>query len=59
MAGPAAERFDTSKGTLRFQPDDPPPAALVRRMVKIRLAENARKLERMLEKPKRRPTRSR
>jgi len=33
--------FDTSKGTIRFQPDRPLPAALVRRLVKSRLAENA------------------
>ena len=34
-------RFDTSKGTIRFQPDRPLPAALVRKLVKARLAENA------------------
>jgi uncharacterized protein YdhG (YjbR/CyaY superfamily) len=34
-------RFDTSKGTVRFQPDAPPPAALVRKLVKARLRENA------------------
>lgn len=33
--------FDTSKGTIRFAPDRPLPAALVRRIVKARLAENA------------------
>jgi uncharacterized protein YdhG (YjbR/CyaY superfamily) len=33
--------YDTSKGTIRFQPDDPLPAALVRKLVKARLAENA------------------
>ena len=33
--------FDTSKGTIRFQPDYPLPAALVRRIVKARIAENA------------------
>jgi uncharacterized protein YdhG (YjbR/CyaY superfamily) len=33
--------YDTSKGTIRFQPDRPLPAALVRKMVKARIAENA------------------
>jgi uncharacterized protein YdhG (YjbR/CyaY superfamily) len=36
--------FDTSKGTIRFQPDDPLPAALVRKLVKARIAENAARL---------------
>lgn len=34
--------FDTSKGTIRFQPDRPLPAALVRKLVKARIAENSR-----------------
>lgn len=33
--------YDTSKGTIRFQADAPLPAALVRKLVKARLAENA------------------
>ena len=33
--------FETSKGTIRFQPDHPLPAALVRKLVKARIAENA------------------
>lgn len=33
--------YDTSKGTIRFPPDRPLPAALVRKIVKLRIAENA------------------
>jgi len=32
--------YDTSKGTIRFQADDPLPPALVRKLVKARIAEN-------------------
>jgi uncharacterized protein YdhG (YjbR/CyaY superfamily) len=35
--------FDTSKGTIRFQPERPLPATLVRKVVKARIAENARR----------------
>ena len=35
--------FDTSKGTIRFQPDKPLPATLVRKIVKARVAQNAAK----------------
>ena len=37
------EAYDTSKGTLRFPADRPLPAALVRKLVKTRLAQHAAK----------------
>jgi uncharacterized protein YdhG (YjbR/CyaY superfamily) len=38
--------FETSKGTIRFQPDAPIPTALVRLLVKTRIAENAASVSR-------------
>jgi len=32
--------YDTSKGTIRFQPDKPLPVALVRKLVRARIEEN-------------------
>ena len=34
-------KFSTSKGTIRFQPEQPLPVALVKKIVKARIAENA------------------
>ena len=34
------EGYETSKGTIRFQPDAPLPPALVRTLVKSRMSEN-------------------
>jgi uncharacterized protein YdhG (YjbR/CyaY superfamily) len=34
------KNYQTSKGTIRFQPENPLPAALIRKLVKARLKEN-------------------
>ena len=39
----ALEAYETSKGTIRFQPERPLPASLVRKIVKARVAQNASK----------------
>ncbi len=38
QAGTAFDRFDKSRGTVRFTPDKPLPAALVTKVVKARVA---------------------
>jgi uncharacterized protein YdhG (YjbR/CyaY superfamily) len=40
------KNFDFSKGTIRFQPDNPLPATLVRKLVKARIEKNAAKQRR-------------
>ena len=35
--GPELKNYDTSKGTIRFQPNEPLPAELVRKLVRARI----------------------
>lgn len=39
--------YETSKGTVRFSPDHPLPAPLVRKLLKARIAQNAAQKERV------------
>ena len=43
--------FQTSKGTLRFSPDKPMPVALVKKLLKARLAENNARANKNRRKP--------
>jgi uncharacterized protein YdhG (YjbR/CyaY superfamily) len=43
--------FQTSKGTLRFSPDQPMPAALVKKLLKARIAENNARANRNRKDP--------
>ena len=40
---PDLDRYETAKGTIRFAPDKPLPAALVRKIVRARLVEKERR----------------
>jgi uncharacterized protein YdhG (YjbR/CyaY superfamily) len=51
---PEAAPFVTSSGTMQFQPDKPIPAALVKKLVKARIAQN---LEIADERARRKPAR--
>ena len=39
------EDFETSKGTIRFQPSKPLPATLVRKLVKARIAQHSGRIK--------------
>jgi uncharacterized protein YdhG (YjbR/CyaY superfamily) len=43
---PELKAFETSKGTIRFPVDKPPPAALLKKIVKARIAQNELKKKR-------------
>lgn len=43
--------FQTSKGTIRFSPDKPMPVALVKKLLKTRIAENNARASKNRRKP--------
>jgi uncharacterized protein YdhG (YjbR/CyaY superfamily) len=43
--------FQTSRGTLRFSPDKPVPVALVKKLLKARIAENNDRVNKNRRKP--------
>lgn len=48
---PALERFETSKGTIRFTPENPIPAMLLKKIVKARAAEIAALADKSMRSP--------
>ncbi len=46
------KRYDTAKGTIHFLPDKPLPAALVRKLVRARIAENESRRRKSYSKEK-------
>jgi uncharacterized protein YdhG (YjbR/CyaY superfamily) len=46
--------YDTSRGTIRFQADNPLPATVVRKLVRARIAENAARQQRVADRTARR-----
>ena len=52
------EGYETSKGTIRFQPERPLPATLVRKIVKARVAQNASKQSRSKSSARRKTSKS-
>jgi uncharacterized protein YdhG (YjbR/CyaY superfamily) len=55
---PEAAPFATSSGTMQFHPDSPIPAALVRKMVKARIAQNLEAADERARKRKAAPRKS-
>ena len=47
------KKYDTSKGTIRFQPDDLLPVTLVRKLVRARIARNAAQTKQRAERASR------
>ena len=47
------KKYETSKGTIRFRPDHPLPAVLVRKLVQARIAENVARRGKSKERSRR------